>query len=59
MRVDADEFAVLDEGSDHGPVIAAFVGAGEQGIVAIEGQRPDAALDGIVVEIDTAVVDEA
>jgi hypothetical protein len=38
VRVDAGQLAVLDERGDHRPVVAAFVGAGEQGILAIEGQ---------------------
>jgi hypothetical protein len=59
VRVDAGDLAVFDERGDHGPVVAAFVGAGEQGIFAIEGQRSDAALDGVGVEVDAAVVDKA
>lgn len=35
MRVDADHLAVLDERGDHRPVVAAFVGASEQGILAV------------------------
>ena len=33
--VDAGELAVLDECGDHRPVVAAFVGTGEQGVLAI------------------------
>ena len=36
MRVDAGELAVLDQRRDHRPVVAALVGAGEQGILAIQ-----------------------
>jgi hypothetical protein len=35
VRVDAGELAVFDERGDHRPVVAAFVGTGEQGILAI------------------------
>ena len=42
VRIDAVELAVFDERGDHRPVVAAFVGAGEQGILAIEGDGPDA-----------------
>ena len=41
LRVDAGELAVLDERGDHCPVVAAFIGAGEQGILPIERERPD------------------
>jgi len=58
VRVDAGEFAVFDERGDHRPVVAALVGACEQGILAVESQRADGALDGIVVEIDTAIIEE-
>jgi hypothetical protein len=36
MRVDAGELAVFDERGDHRPVVAAFVGTGEQGILAVQ-----------------------
>lgn len=59
VRVDASELTVLDERGDHRPVVAALVGASEQGVLAIEGERPNRALDGVVVEIDPAIVEEA
>jgi hypothetical protein len=40
-------------------VIAAFIGACEQGIPAGEGERADRAVDGVVAEIDAAIVEEA
>lgn len=36
MGVDAGELVVLDERGDHRPVIAAFVGTGEQGVLAVQ-----------------------
>jgi hypothetical protein len=36
MRVHGVEFAAFYEGSDHSPVVAALIGAGEQSILAIE-----------------------
>jgi hypothetical protein len=39
VRVDGIEFAALDEGGDHGPVVSAFVGAGEEGILAATTQN--------------------
>jgi hypothetical protein len=41
MRVDAVDFAVLDQRGDRCPVVAALIRAGEQGVLAIEGERPD------------------
>ena len=35
MRVDGVELAALDERGDHRPVVAAFVRAGEQRILAV------------------------
>jgi len=48
----------VDERRDDGPVVTAFIGASEQGVLAVEGQRADRALDGIVVEIDTTIIQE-
>lgn len=35
VRVDLIELAALDERGDHRPVVAALIGAGEQGILPI------------------------
>lgn len=59
MRVDVAGFAVFDERCDYRPVVPALVGAGERGILAIHGQGFDAAFDGVAVEVDAAVVQEA
>ena len=59
MRVYAGDLAVLDKRGDDRPVVAAFIGNGEQGVLAIEGQRPVDTLDCVAVEIDTAIVEEA
>jgi len=59
VRVDAGVLAVFDECGDHRPVVAALVGACEQSIFAVEGERTDGALDGVVVVIDAAIVEEA
>ena len=58
VRVDTGEFAVLYERRDHCPVIATLVGSGEQGIFAIEGERADGAFDGVIVEIEAAIIKE-
>jgi hypothetical protein len=59
VRVDSDEFAVLDQRGDHRPVIAALVGACEQSVLAVESERPDGAFDDVVVEINATIVEEA
>ena len=58
VRVDAGVLAVFDECGDHRPVVAALAGACEQSIFEVEGERTDGALDGVVVEIDAAIVEE-
>ena len=37
----------------------AYVAAGEESVLAIEGNRPDRSFDGIGVDFDAAVVEEA
>jgi hypothetical protein len=59
MRIGAVELAAFDERGDHGSVVTACVGAGEQRIFAIQGQGPDASLDRVAVELDATVVAEA
>src|SRR3546814_13471544 len=59
VGVDGAELATFDERSDHRPVVAALVGTGKQGIFAIASQRPDRSFDGIGVEVDATVIDEA
>src|SRR5260221_1702160 len=55
---DADELAGLDQGSDGRPVLAPAVGAGEECILPIEGERTDGALDGVEVDLDAPVLEE-
>jgi hypothetical protein len=58
LRLDADELAGLDQGGDHRPVLAYAVRTSKQGILAIEGQRPDRALDGVGVNLYTPIIEE-
>ena len=58
VRVDASDLAVLDQRGDDCPVVAALVGAREQGILAVEGQRSDRPLNGVGIELDAAIVEE-
>ena len=58
-RIDVVEFAGFDQRSDSGPVLGAAVGAGEQCIFPVQRDRADGPFDGVVVELDAAIVDEA
>ncbi len=58
-RIDIVQLASLDQGGDHCPMLGTAVGACEQRIFPIEGDRTDRAFDGILVEFDTAIIDEA
>ena len=59
LRVDAVQLAGLDERGEDRPVLGAAVGAGEESVLAVEGEGPDGALDGVGVDLDAAVVEEA
>lgn len=39
-------------------MLGAAVGAGEEAILAGQRQRPDGALDGVIVDLDAAIVEE-
>ena len=58
LRIDGVELGGLDEGRQNSPVLAAAVGSGEQGVLAVQRQRPDGALHGVVVDLDPAIVEE-
>lgn len=58
VMVDVVELAGFDERGDGRPVLGAAVGLGEEGILAIEGERPNGPFDGVVVDVDAAVVEE-
>ena len=58
LRIDGIELGGLDEGRQNRLVLGPAVGSGEQGVLAVQRQRPDGALDGVVVDLDPAVVEE-
>jgi hypothetical protein len=58
LRVDATEFAGLDERGNAGPILRALIMPGEERILAIENNRADASFNDIGVELDAAVVEE-
>jgi hypothetical protein len=58
-RIDVIQLTGFDQGGDDGPVLGTAVGACEQRIFPIERDGTDRALGGVVVELDTAIIDEA
>ena len=58
-RLDAVELAGLDERGDDGPVPGAAVRACEERILAVESDGSDGPFDGVAVDLDAAVVEEA
>ena len=58
VRFDGEQLAGFDQRGDDRPVLGAAVGTGEQGVLAIEGERADGALDHVVVDFDPAVIEE-
>lgn len=57
-RIYVVEFAGFDQRSDSGPVLGTTVGASEQCIFPVQRDRADGPFDGVVVELDAAVVEE-
>lgn len=49
-RIDAVQLAALDRRGQDRSVLGAFVGAGEQGVLAIQRDRPDRPLDRVNAE---------
>src|SRR5260370_3938480 len=57
-RLDVVELCRGDEGTNGGPSLSATIGAGEQMVLAPKRDGSDRALDRIVVELATAVIQE-
>src|SRR5262245_44118113 len=57
--LDAVELRGREERGDDRPAGRSAVGAGEQMVLAAEGDGPDGAFDRVVVEFDAAVIEEA
>lgn len=56
LRIKAVELGRLDQGVDDGGAFAAGVGAGEEPVLAADGEWPDRAFGGIVVDLQIAMV---
>src|ERR1700722_4307098 len=59
VRIDAVEFAGLNQRCDDCPMLAAAIGAGEQRILSVQRDRSDAALHHVGIDLDAAVIKEA
>ena len=53
------QLAGLDQRGQHRPVFRALVAAGEERIFSVQSNRAHAALDGVGVDLDAAVIEEA
>ena len=57
--IDAVQLAGLDQRGEHRSVFRSFVAAGKQSIFSVQSNRPHVAPDGIGLDLDAAVVEEA
>ena len=58
-RIHVVQLAGFDQRGDGGPMFGASVRPREQRVLSVERDRADGSLDGVVVELDAAVIDEA
>ncbi|MEY4548940.1 MAG: hypothetical protein RL685_5135 [Pseudomonadota bacterium] len=59
VGVDAEQGAVVDEGVGGGEPLAAACGAGEEVVVATDGEVADPSLDATVVDLEAPVLEAA
>ena len=59
IGLDVIEFGGSDERGDHGPAVTTSIGSGEEMVLAAERDRSNGTLNGIVVELDATVIEEA
>ena len=59
VRIDAVEFAGLDQRSNDRPVFAAAVGTGEERVLPVQCDWADTTFDDIGIDLDATVIDEA
>src|SRR5690606_15565177 len=57
--IDVVHLGCLQKGRDCGPCLPAAVGSGKQRVLACDGLVPDSPLDGIGVDIEATIVQEA
>jgi hypothetical protein len=59
LGIDVVQFAGLNEGREDRPMLAAAIGAGEQWILSIKGERTNGAFDDVGIDLDASVLDES
>ena len=59
MRIDVVELGGREQRGEDGPCAAPAVRSSEERVLARDGLRADRALDGIVVDVEPAIVEEA
>ena len=57
-RINIVQLTCLDQRCDGGPVFGAAIRSCEQSILSVERDRANGAFDGVVVELDAAIVDK-
>ena len=55
MRLDAIQFACLNERREHGPVLGTCVVTGKERVLSLQGDGADCALDGVAIHLDAAI----
>ncbi|CUX06736.1 hypothetical protein AGR1C_pTi0122 [Agrobacterium fabacearum TT111] len=58
QRIDGIEFAGLDKRGNGRPVLGPGIVSGKECILAIEGNRPNGALDTVAIDLDATVAQE-
>jgi len=58
LGIDGVELAGFDQRRDDRPVLATAVGAGEECVLSVQGNRPDGSLDDVAIDLDPPVIDE-
>jgi len=59
LRVDAVHFAGCDQRGQNCPMFGTAIGAGEEMVFAPERNGADGALDGVGIDLDAAIIEEA
>lgn len=55
VGIDGVEFTCLNERRQHGPVLGSGIVTGKEGVLSVQGNRADGALNGIVVQLDATI----
>ena len=59
LRINPAEFAGLDERGDDRPVFTATIRTSKQGVLSVQCDRADGALDDVGVDLNASIIEEA